>query len=335
MQPLESSLWQAVIEALNSGVVVMDARGAVVYANREAARLLDRGLDDVLALDMNDLMALWQPERLDVERLAALLHTDTLGGSPEEAFQVATFDRRLWVAPFRLAAHDGAVTVMLLQENGCWRSDLITRAAMEELGSPILFAAEYSETLLRRIDEGNAYTSELSHLARVILNSLIRSRALWDRLRRLHDTDARAASPPQMGPVSLSRASRDAVKEIEGQALRGVPTIQLFLPGDLPSVRASALHLHAALCSLLAEAISRAGEDESMTITASDREGYVRVDLTLGAGGGTVRNDLFDSLPLAIVEQVIVQHGGRIWVASEPGQPTVFSFSLPTWEGSR
>lgn len=332
MRELESHLWQAIIEALNSGVIVIDAKGRAAYANDEAARLLARSRADVLALDMDDLVALWQPERLDGERLATIMLNDLLPDTPEEVFQVATFDRRLLVSPFRLAAEDGPLTIVLMQEDAHWRSDLITRTVMEEMNSPIGFAAEYCETLLKRIEEGNAYTEELTEITRIILNSVERAGMLWDALRRLYDTDARAVTPPKMAPVSLGRAIRDAVKEVEGRSLHGVPKLQLFLPGDLPSVRASAQHLHAALCSLLAEAISRVSDKETMTISASDKEGYVRVDLTLGASGGLVRNYLFDGMPLSIVEQVIVQHGGRIWVDSKPGQPTVFSFSLPTWK---
>jgi two-component system, sporulation sensor kinase E len=332
MQELESGLWKTITDTLNSGLVVIDARGKVVYANDEAARLLGRSCEDVMALDMDDLIALWQPERLDGERLGTLMRNDLLGDRPEETFQVATFDRRLLVSAFRLEAGGGALTIVQMREDVHWRSDLITRTVMEEMNSPIVFAAEYSETLLRRIEDGDAYATELSQITRIILNSIARARTIWDALRRLYDTDARAVAPPNMAPVSLSNAIRDAVKEIEGQALRSMPTLQLFLPGDLPNVRASARHLHAALCSLLAEAMSRLSDKETMTIAASDKEGYVRVDLTLGASGGLVRNYLFDGMPLAIVEQVIVQHGGRIWIDSKPGQPIMFSFSLPTWE---
>jgi PAS domain S-box-containing protein len=332
MHELGSDLWKAIIESLNSGVIVIDPQGTIAYANEEAARLLARSRDDVLALDMEDLIALWQPERLDGERIATIMLNDLLGDTPGETFQVATFDRRLRMTPFRMEAEGGALTIVLMQEDIHWRSDLITRAVMEEMNTPIAFAAEYCETLRNRIEGGNAYEAELLQITRIITNSIERALMLWDTLRRLYDTDARAVAPPKMESISLGRAIRSAVKEIEDRALRGIPTLQLFLPGDLPEVRASAQHLHAALCSLFTEAMSRVGEKETLTISASGKEGYVRVDLTLGASGGMVRNYLFDGLPLSIVEQVIVQHGGRIWVDSTPGQPTVFSFSVPTWE---
>jgi two-component system, OmpR family, phosphate regulon sensor histidine kinase PhoR len=75
-------------------------------------------------------------------------------------------------------------------------------------------------------------------------------------------------------------------------------------------------------------------EDHGVGIprAARDRvfERFYKIDrarLRPEVGGGT-------GLGLAIARHVIEQHGGRIWVQSEEGRGSTFSFALPVTHGS-
>jgi two-component system phosphate regulon sensor histidine kinase PhoR len=71
-------------------------------------------------------------------------------------------------------------------------------------------------------------------------------------------------------------------------------------------------------------------EDHGMGIPKADQprifERFYKVDRVRVRGGGT-------GLGLAIARHVIGQHGGRIWVESEEGRGSTFTFALPLAPG--
>jgi PAS domain-containing protein len=337
MHPMRSSrglgpeLWRAIVEKMDEGVIVLSSQGVVIYANDEAARLLDYSPRDVLALDVDDLIALCQPDRLDVTRFAATLSQGLLPEQPDQVFDLVTLRRRLQAAPFVLPLESERIIVILLREDVSWRSDLVAHTVMTEMEGPLDSAIRYSDTLMRRIGSPDAQQAELTEFTRIIRNSAGRAQALWETLHRLYITDPRQTPHLAYEPVQLAQAIRAALQELKARALHGLPTLRLNLPGDLPRVRASADHLHAALVALLEETMSRLTDRDELAITARNKGTYVQVDLVVGRSSGALRGYLFDVLPLSIVEQVILQHGGRIWLEAGHGAPFSFSFSIPIW----
>jgi signal transduction histidine kinase len=72
-------------------------------------------------------------------------------------------------------------------------------------------------------------------------------------------------------------------------------------------------------------------EDHGSGVPKADQarifERFYKVDRARVRGGGT-------GLGLSIARNVLEQHGGRIWVESEEGQGSTFSFALPIPAGS-
>ena len=72
-------------------------------------------------------------------------------------------------------------------------------------------------------------------------------------------------------------------------------------------------------------------EDQGSGIPKADQlrifERFYKVDRARVRGGGT-------GLGLSIARNVLEQHGGRIWVESEEGEGSTFSFALPIPAGS-
>ena len=82
----------------------------------------------------------------------------------------------------------------------------------------------------------------------------------------------------------------------------------------------------------MGQALAYLPEGDTLTVKGTNREHYVQLDLVASAPGSKLRSHLLDEMPLATAEQIIQQHGGRVWVRSRAGKPTVLSLALPIWE---
>ena len=326
---LPDELWWSLVDNLDAGILVFDASGVVIYANDAAGDLLDYPAMDALGLDLADFLALCQPDRLEIEHLRA----DLLGNaSPtRHAYAVTTATRRLSVRIQPLSLADEPLLTLILRPLAHWRMDLIAEMALNDLHSPLAFAAGYVETLLQRLSDPSVHAYELRNFARISLNSLKQAGDTWEMLRRLELTGGEE-SLASFEAVDLRLAIQDALTELTDRSVPGLPDLPLDLPEALSPVSGSPRLLHIGLCALLEGMAVRLPQDDRLILTVQNRGSYVQVEVIAGSHGSALQAYLFDELPFAIAEQAIIQHGGRIWIdSSNDGMIPVCCFSLPVW----
>jgi two-component system sensor histidine kinase KdpD len=149
-------------------------------------------------------------------------------------------------------------------------------------------------------------------------------------------------------PVSAAELISSTLLELDA-ALKGRP-IELRVPEGLPPAEADPEFIAQALKQMIENALKYSPEGAPITVSAGV-EGE-RIVIGVGDRGPgieeTERARVFDKffrgrrhrfetkgtgMGLAIAKGIVEAHGERIWVESEPGQGSVFYFSLPASKG--
>ncbi len=147
-------------------------------------------------------------------------------------------------------------------------------------------------------------------------------------------------------PLSVPKLVDRAAAATEALfAQKGLPLIR-EIAGDLPEIMGDEDRLIQVLINLFSNAI-KFTEEGSVTCRARRAGGAIEVGVT-DTGIGIDEEDLplvfqqfkqvgdtltdkpkGTGLGLPICKEIVEHHGGRIWVQSEPGQGSTFSFTLP------
>ena len=158
------------------------------------------------------------------------------------------------------------------------------------------------------------------------------------------------------GRLSLERESRDLVRVIAEATVMLEPLIaekslalREELPDALPRVSIDSRRIVQVLENLISNAVKHTAPGGEIRIRAESANGEIRVAVR-DTGSGIPAEQLphlFDrfwqargarrggaGLGLAIAKGIIEAHGGRIWVESELGTGSTFSFGLPVERGT-
>jgi signal transduction histidine kinase len=144
---------------------------------------------------------------------------------------------------------------------------------------------------------------------------------------------------PQPAPVAVNEVVEQAMRLYAPRAA-GVE-VRAELAEELPSVTADRDLLARAVGNLMGNALDALAGTGTLTVRTARQPDGVRIDV-VDTGPGLSeeqRTRLFTpyyttkrggtGLGLAIVQGIVSDHGGRVEVASAPGQGTAFTLFLP------
>ncbi len=356
-QQQESSKNQAILESIADAVIVSDAKGRIALINAAAEHILGTSAAAVVGQDVRNVFAVFAPQgRSDV--LAAI---ESLATGPAPAAEAGSptvqtileIDNRVVSAHLApVMANDeflGTVTVFrdITKEVEADRakSEFVSTVS-HELRTPMTSIKGYTDLLYA------GAVGQINEEQRRFLN-IIKSNA--DRLTALIN-DLLDISRMETGrvkldlkPLPVADVVREVTDSLRGQAEEKGLTLVLDIPPDLPDVRADRNRIIQVLTNLISNAYHYTPEGGRVTVSLCEVEGdTLRVDVA-DTGIGISAEDqvrIFDrfyraahplveetggtGLGLSIVKMFIEMHGGRIWVDSQLGQGSTFTFILPT-----
>jgi signal transduction histidine kinase len=145
-------------------------------------------------------------------------------------------------------------------------------------------------------------------------------------------------------PIDLSEIVATAVHMVAGEAASKSLVVHQEIPAGLPTVSADPGRVGQVIGNLLANAVKFSEGDGRITVRARPVASMVEVSVA-DTGIGIPPDEqsrVFDrfwqsrrtagrgsGLGLAIARGIVEAHGGRIWVESEPGRGSTFTFTLP------
>ncbi len=175
---------------------------------------------------------------------------------------------------------------------------------------------ETAEVMIREVDRLNRVINQLLEFARPLTMTLV--------------------------PASLQSLIRHALKTVEGQAREKGIAIETDLPPEIGEIPIDADRMSQVLMNLCLNAIAATEAGGTLRVVL-DRQDDRSIRISIADTGAGIRKEdlsrVFDpyfttkptgtGLGLPIVQKIVEAHGGKILLASEPGEGTTATVILP------
>jgi two-component system phosphate regulon sensor histidine kinase PhoR len=329
--------WDTVNQTISEGVILLDARGQIVWLNSAAATLLN--VREAQGQPFTRIAWAWQLNALIADVLAR--HAEALSQivvKDERAFRVAVRARMI-------RGTSGALIVLSeiteLQRLGRMRRDFVANIS-HELRTPITALRILADTLAKELGDASPAQVWLAKL----LSQVDALRQLTDELMDLARIES-GQMPIKLVETPVADLVAQVVERFRPQIERQELALEITAPADL-RVLADPAGAQRALGNLLHNAIKFTPARGQIAIRARPVDDMIEIsvhDTGIGIPANVLpriferfykleharRTDEPHStgLGLAIAKHLIEAHGGKIWAASVEGKGSTFYFTLP------
>lgn len=337
----------AIVEASPDAILTTDLKGKITSWNLGAQRLYGYKEDEVLGNNISIVVPPYKQDEL--KRLFGKIAQGEMEKN-YETIRISKDGRRIDVSVSLAWIYDqegkkvevASITRDITEKKELERQkDEFIAIASHELKTPLTSIKAFAQILRKRLDRTNdnkfsdyfdKMDKQLDRLTRLVLDILDVAKIRADKLN-MHRQDIKMEEviTEAMEVIQRTDNSRQIIKMAIDDGI---------VSGDSDRIRQI-------LLNLLSNAIKYSPKASKVIVTSQREDGYVVTSVTdygIGIrkedqqkiffryyqGGETDRMDNRSSgLGLYICSEIVRKHGGKIWVESEIGKGSTFSFSLP------
>jgi signal transduction histidine kinase/ActR/RegA family two-component response regulator len=351
---------RAVLTSIADGVVVNDVAGSVTLINRAAAQLLAVDPQAATGRPARSLFQSFSTKgRLTIVDAMDRLYADPYSaeysaGITETIIEVGLRVIQAHLSPVLTETGEflGIVTVLrdITREVEAERAktDFVSNVS-HELRTPLTSIKGYSDLLL--CDAVGALNSQQRHFVKIIQSSSDRLTSLINELLDISRIES-GRLKLDTKPVQLEKVLHSVADMIQPQCDKKNLRLSLSIEPKVGLVLGDENRLTQVVTNLVSNACRYTPEGGSITLALSNSSNIVQVDVT-DTGIGIASEDqakVFQrfyrvntpavqevagtGLGLPISKMLVEMHGGRMWVESEMGKGSTFTFILPLYVGA-
>ena len=357
-QQEEAAKNRAVLESIADGVLVLDHNGRVLLVNPTAEELLGFAAMALEGEHFRHMLGLGETEvhrelsqALYSELLKRLDIGEDVGPTMESSVRLQAGTRVLAVTLAPLIVAPGGTPGLVAALRDISREAEVERLKNEfistvshELRTPMTSIKGYTDLLFLGMAGG--LTDAQRNFLKIIKSNADRLTALVNDILDISRIET-GRMRLTIGALDLGQIVSQTVVSFQGQYREKGLNLIWEEPRDLPDVRGDAARVAQVLSNLIANAWQYTPAGGTVTVSVEAVDGFLQTDIS-DTGIGISPDDvgrIFDrffradhpmvqeaegtGLGLSIVRMFVEMLGGAIWVESEPGQGTTFSFTLP------
>jgi|GEM_PF-45661 len=345
IDPLGPTL-KAALHQTQMGVIVMDADGAITYANDAApvSESTKGGKKLDLLFEQDDAFTKWLEtcgeNAVHAQHTWLRIPNRIVGDEARRIFNVTANYEKGSAAEVVLTCFD-STEIYQPEDN---ELDFIAFAA-HELRGPITVIRGYLDVLDMEMSE--VFAPDQKELMKRLIVSANRLTGYINNILNTSKFDRRHLV------LHLSEESVTSIYDIisDDMALRASSQNRLLavdIPATLPTIAADRSSLSEVISNLIDNAIKYSNEGGPIAVSAREKDGFVEVSITdhgIGMPANVVGN-LFHKfyrshrsretvagtgIGLYICKAIVESHGGKIGVTSTEGEGSTFSFTVPIY----